>query len=159
MQKWLLEMGANPMIRNNAGDTAKELARRFGHLGSLQLLQQTRASRGVLSQFSPAEDAEEEAEEEAEEGGDTAYERPSRDFLYSGVFSSDAAAPLNSGRGTGSSLRHSQAHLRAAERRARGRVDAAERQLEVARENFEQLGGRLKPQERSQTGVIRAKVR
>ncbi len=152
VQKWLLEMGANAIIKNNAGDTAKDLARRFGHLASLQLMHEATAARGISEdQLSP-----EEEEEEEEEGGGS-YERPSREFLYSGVYSSDA--PAAGGLHSDSSLRFSPPQMRAAEKRARKRVDEAERLLEVARENFEQLGGRLKVSERTQRGAVRSKMK
>lgn len=36
--QWLIEMGADLSIRNNAGETAKDLAERFAHLGCIKLL-------------------------------------------------------------------------------------------------------------------------
>ena len=36
--QWLVENGANMSITNTAGETPKDVARRFGSLGVLQLL-------------------------------------------------------------------------------------------------------------------------
>ncbi|XP_077987625.1 ankyrin repeat domain-containing protein 42-like isoform X2 [Glandiceps talaboti] len=118
--QWLIEMGANVHIMNNAGETPKDVARRFAQLACVKLL-------GEEDSDSDYEDGGVGGGEEDEEDRD---ERRARRYIDYG--SNDAE-----------SIKLSPKQKQEARGRALKRIEELIRLMEISKENYRQLGGRL----------------
>ncbi|KAK1168202.1 ankyrin repeat domain-containing protein 42-like [Acipenser oxyrinchus oxyrinchus] len=116
--QWLIEMGADYNITNDAGETPKDIAKRFAQLAAVKLL-------GGGGQD---EDSDEELDKD-----DPAY------FDRHGVEgSTDSQDNLNL----------SAAHKKEGRMRAYKKIEELEQMLEIAKSNYRQLGGILEEDRR-----------
>ncbi|XP_041370162.1 ankyrin repeat domain-containing protein 42-like [Gigantopelta aegis] len=111
--QWLVEMGADLDILNQAGESPRDIARRFSQLACVKLL---------------GGDPEQDTEMVDDELDET--DEDEVDFERSG----------QAGRRSGSQSRKQQ---QSAKGRAKKRMNELERLLEIAKRNYTQLGGRL----------------
>ncbi|KAK7090405.1 ankyrin repeat domain-containing protein 42-like [Littorina saxatilis] len=111
--QWLVEMGADVEITNNAGETPRDIARRFAHLACVKLLGGDPEEETSVVKGSDEEDEDDDDDDDVTSAGFRRRGgRKKKD-------SSDAKG------------------------RAKLRVDELERLLEIAKKNFVQMGGSL----------------
>ncbi|KAK6194561.1 hypothetical protein SNE40_000176 [Patella caerulea] len=123
--QWLVEMGSDMTIENSAGETPRDVALRFSHLACVK----------ILGGDPDADEIDEDDDLDLDEDDDD-------------VDDDDDSFDGASGRRGG---RHAKAKRRAARRekglskevksRACTRIEELEKQLEIAKKNFVQLGG------------------
>ncbi|XP_074657659.1 ankyrin repeat domain-containing protein 42-like [Tubulanus polymorphus] len=111
--QWLIEMGANMGITNQAGESPKDIARRFAQLAAAKLL--------------GGDDDDSEEEDSCAAPGEV-------DDLFS---------PPVGGSSEGEGIEFSAKQKRQALGRAKKRIDELGRLVEVAKQNYTQLGGQL----------------
>jgi ankyrin repeat domain-containing protein 42 len=111
--QWLIEMGADMTVINHAGETARDVARRFARLAAVRLLGQ--------------------GQEDADDAADKALKADRQsDTECSNNDSADDAEGKK---------KRPKAHDKDARGRARKKMEELERLLEVAKNNYIQLGG------------------
>ena len=113
--QWLIEMGGNMTITNNAGETPRDVARRYAQLAAFKLLD------GNAIQDEDEEDKDRDSDEESS---------------------------YNAGNTEGEGIEIT----REAKGRAKKKMEELERLLEVAKRNFQQMGGRLAEDRERQRG-------
>ncbi|KAL3846546.1 hypothetical protein ACJMK2_017525 [Sinanodonta woodiana] len=116
--QWLIEMGANMQITNQAGEAPRDVARRFAQLACVKLL-------GGDPEEETSVVVGEKSGEEEEEDDDIDLDTLAKET------SEGKPLPLT------------EKQRKAARGRAQKRVEELERLLEIAKKNYTQLGGRL----------------
>uniref|UniRef100_A0A1I8HEE9 Protein kinase domain-containing protein n=1 Tax=Macrostomum lignano TaxID=282301 RepID=A0A1I8HEE9_9PLAT len=128
--QWLIEIGANVGIQNHAGETPKDVARRFAQLAAVKVLGGTQA----------------EADGEAYADGVD-------------VDDVDDMSDPPYGNTEGDSLQLTPEQIQQAQGRAKKKIDELRRLLLVAEENYKQLGGKPSVEERREKREIRDRDR
>uniref|UniRef100_A0A1I8H5C3 ANK_REP_REGION domain-containing protein n=1 Tax=Macrostomum lignano TaxID=282301 RepID=A0A1I8H5C3_9PLAT len=128
--QWLIEMGANVGIQNHAGETPKDVARRFAQLAAVKVLGGTQA----------------EVDGEAYADGVD-------------VDDVDDMSDPPYGNTEGDSLQLTPEQIQQAQGRAKKKIDELRRLLLVAEENYKQLGGKPSVEERREKREIRDRDR
>ncbi|XP_064638781.1 ankyrin repeat domain-containing protein 42-like isoform X2 [Lineus longissimus] len=117
---WLIEMGANMSITNNAGETPKDIARRFAQLAAVKVL-----------------GGEDDSDDENAEYGGVDADADDVDGEQNGI----SRPPAGNTEGDGIELTKKQKKM--ALGRSKKKIEDLDKLLEVAKTNYIQLGGQL----------------
>ena len=119
---WLIEMGANMSITNQAGETPKDVARRFAQLAAVKLLGGDKGDEDAEDRPAGAVVDNEDEEEEEDADGTS---RPA------------------AGNTEADTMHMTKHEIKEARGRAKKKMAELDRLLDIAKKNFVQFGGRL----------------